>query len=60
MMMLHIETKNIDEVLTKLSDLGYKNILTSDNDIFLILSKSDSIKLTIEELLINGINVDKI
>jgi hypothetical protein len=59
-MMLHIETKNIDEVLTKLSDLGYKNILTSDNDIFLILSKSDSIKLTIEELLINGINVDKI
>jgi hypothetical protein len=59
-MMLHIETKNIDEVLSKLSDLGYKNILTSDNDIFLILSKSDSIKLTIEELLINGINVDKI
>jgi hypothetical protein len=59
-MVLHIETKNIDEVLSKLSDLGYKNILTSDNDIFLILSKSDSIKLTIEELLINGINVDKI
>ena len=59
-MILHIKTKNIDEVLTKLSDLGYKNILTSDNDIFLILSKSDSIKLTIEELLINGINVDKI
>ena len=59
-MVLHIKTKNIDEVLTKLSDLGYKNILTSDNDIFLILSKSDSIKLTIEELLINGINVDKI
>lgn len=59
-MILHIKTKNIDEVLTKLSDLGYKNILTSDNDIFLILSKSDSIKLTIEELLMNGINVDKI
>jgi len=57
-MVLHIKAKNIDEVLTKLSDLGYKNILTSDNDIFLILSKSDSIKLTIEELLINGINVD--